>query len=742
MSDAKPVAPKTSPWVDDLWGGLAAMLVALPSSIAFGVLVYTVLGPQYAGQGALAGMLGAAALGLVAPLCGRTGGLISAPCAPAAAVLSALASALISGKVGTRIDPASVPSLLALTALLSAGLQILYGALGGGRLIKFIPFPVVSGYLSGVGVIIALGQLPKLLGLPPGTPLFQGLGSPGLWKWQGLVVGLVTMAVMGLAPHFTRKVPAAILGLLSGILAYFAIALFSPDLLTLEGNALVIGPIQASGSLVGAMAGRFGALFTVDLAAIKLILFPALTLSMLLSIDTLKTCVVLNSLTRRRPDSDRELRGQGLGNLAAFAVGGFPGAGTLGPTLVNVTSGGRTLRSGLIEGVLVVLVLLLFGRLIVWVPVGALAGILLVVAWRMFDKTLLRLLRTPAGRLDLAIIAAVIIAALAVDLIAAFGVGVALSILLFIRDQIHSPVIRHKRYLDQFSSKTRRLAEERAILREQGDQGVFCELQGNLFFGTTDQLLLQLEPDLQTKRYVLLDVRRVQSLDYTAAHLFQQLQLQLSERGGRLLFSGTPSARGDKRDFGHYLAELEDPALGGGVLVADTLDSALEWIENRILEAAGITKMGEEELLELKDIYLFREFAAPTLAALTACMREVSVQPGQRIFSVGDPGDELYLVRRGSIRILLPLEGGKHHHLATLGCGDFFGEIAFLDHGFRSADAEAKEPTELYVLPRPLFNAQSLADPTLGVRVFARIALTVAERLREADAALRLLEER
>ena len=154
------------------------MLVALPSSVAFGVLTYTVIGPEYAGAGAMAGILGAAALGFVAPLVGQTAGLISAPCAPAAAVLSALVAGLLGGKAGAALAPASILPLLALTALLAAGLQVFYGVIGGGRLIKFIPYPVVSGYLSGVGVLIALGQLPKLFGLPKGIPLLQGLISP------------------------------------------------------------------------------------------------------------------------------------------------------------------------------------------------------------------------------------------------------------------------------------------------------------------------------------------------------------------------------------------------------------------------------------------------------------------------------------------------------------------------------------------------------------------------------------
>ena len=147
----------------DLWGGLAAMLVALPSAIAFGVLIYTAIGPDYAGEGALAGILGAAALGIVAPLVSRNGGFITAPCAPAAAVMSALAAQLVANG-----QPAveRIVMLLALTALLSSLLQILYGLVRAGRLIKFIPYQVVSGYLSGVAVIIAVGQLPKLLGLP------------------------------------------------------------------------------------------------------------------------------------------------------------------------------------------------------------------------------------------------------------------------------------------------------------------------------------------------------------------------------------------------------------------------------------------------------------------------------------------------------------------------------------------------------------------------------------------------
>lgn len=733
---------ETTSWMNDFWGGLAAMLVSLPSSIAFGVLIYTTLGAEYAGQGALVGILGAAALGPVAALVGRTAGLISAPCAPSAAVLSALAAGLLAGHRGIALEPAAIPPLLALTALLSAGLQILYGAIGGGRLIKFIPYPVVSGYMSGVGIIIALGQLPKLFGLPKGTPLLHGLVSPDLWKWQGLVVGLITILAVVIAPKITRKVPAAILGLVGGILSYFALGLISRPLLQLDNNPLVIGPIRTSGSFLELILGRATSLLEINLASVQLIFVSALTLSVLLSIDTLKTCVVLDALTRNRHNSNRELTGQGIGNLAAFLCGGMPGAGTMGATLVNVTSGGRTFRSGIIQGVFVILALLLLGKLIAWVPIGALAGILLVVAWRMFDRGMLKLLQHPSTRLDFAVILGVILVAVTVDLIAASGAGVALAMLLFIRDQTRSSVIRRKLYLNQMSSKTRRVPAEREILNQYGDQGVFCELQGNLFFGTTDQLFTQLEPDLRTKRFILLDMRRVQSMDYTAAHLFEQMQKQLAERNGRLLFSGMPSAPVEERDFEKYLAQLGLVKEGEGVMISETLDGALEWMEERMLESAGVSKKDEEHLLEVREFNLFREFDERTLAGLAACMSERKLAQGERVFSQGEEGDEIFLVRRGSVRILLPLEGGKFHHLATVGRGNFFGEVAFLDRGARSAHVEAKVPTDLYVLSRARFNEHVWADATIGAKVFARLALAIAKRLRQADGELRVLEER
>ena len=713
------------------------MLVALPSSIAFGVLVYSAIGPGHAGSGALAGIVGAAVLGVVAPLVGRNGGFISAPCAPAAAVLSVMA---VGFAAGGEMPAERMFALLALTALVSALLQIGFGLARVGRLIKFIPYQVVSGYLSGVALVIAVGQLPKLLGLPKDVTLAKGLFSPDKWNWIGIAVGVVTIAAMALAPKLTQKVPAAIIGVVAGIASYFVLGMLEPKLLVLQDNALVIGPISASGSLLDAASDRAMSILHVSAADFTLVFGSALTLAVLLSIDTLKTGVVLDALTRRRHNSNRELLAQGAGNLAAFVAGGMPGAGTMGATLVNVTSGGRTPWSGVLEGVFALLAFLLLGNLIAWVPIGALAGLLLMVAWRMFDRGMFRLVARPGTRVDFLVIVTVVVVA-QFGLILASGVSVALSILLFIRDQIRGSVIASVVHLDQTHSKRKRLLAEREILMEHGRLAAVAQLQGNLFFGTTDQLFSELERDLGTLKYLLIDLRRVHSMDYTAGHLLEQMRERLRERGGELLFSGMPSHLPSRQDIESYMKEL-GLVQGDSQRIFDTRDSAIEWMEDRILEAQGWEPPSEEHVLELSAIELFDELDATSIGDLATAVETRSVPAGGRIFARGDGGDELFFIRRGRVHVLLPLEGGKQHHLLTLCQGDYFGEMAFLDHEPRSANIVAVTPTELFSLSRERFDALVRRNPGLGGRVFEELAYAMSKRLRSADIELQALEAR
>jgi SulP family sulfate permease len=291
-------------------------------------------------------------------------------------------------------------------------------------------------------------------------------------------------------------------------------------------------------------------------------------------------------------------------------------------------------------------------------------------------------------------------------------------------------------------SKRRRLLAESAILAACGHEAMVVQLNGNLFFGTTDKLFSEIETDLTTCRFVLFDMRRVRSMDFTAAHLFEQMKARVGDGGGELVLSSMPSGLLNNSDIEGYLAQLGLVRGGAGLRLFETRDSALEWMEDRLLQANGWTETQEGGPLALGDIEIFNQFDANTLAELSNAVTTRSVSAGGQIFMPGDSGDELFLLRSGRVNALLPLGAGKKHHVATFCRGDFFGELAFIDQAPRSATAEAATPSELFLLSRARFDAVAATHPTLSGVVFERLAATIAKRLRSADIELRALEDR
>lgn len=721
---------KDNQLIGDFWGGFAAMLVALPSAIAFGVTIYAAIGPAYVGLGALAGILGTAALGLVAASLGGTNRLISAPCAPAAAVLSAFAIQLV--HQGT--PPTAIVLILTVMGLLTGIIQITLGTAGIGKLIRYIPYPVVSGYLTGVGLIIIGSQIPKLLGSPGGTPWWQALMDPAHWKWQGLVVGLVTALVMLLAPKVTKLVPAAILGLVAGMVTYFGIAFFyDQSLLAVTNNSLVIGPLAGdTAGLKDAIVGRWNELGELKLGEIGRLLIPALTLAVLLSIDTLKTCVVLDAMTRSRHDSDKELKAQGLGNIASACIGGMPGAGQMGATLVNLTSGGQTRASGVLEGLFALIAFFALSPFIAWIPVASLAGILIVVGIRMIDRHSLHLVMSPWTRFDFVVIAAVIVTALGFSLIAASGIGIALAMFLFIREQLASTIVFRKGYGSSSFSRQKRSHEEMKTLAQKGEQTVILELQGSLFFGTKDQIHEALEPELTKRTYFILDMRRVQSVDVSVAHVLTQIRDTVMERDAFLLFTNLPQHLPNGRNIHAFFDQMEITTFTSHVKVFPGMDDALEWVEDQILGKEPLNPE-EESLLELHEMDLFKERKEETLVALAARLEQRSYKAGERIFTVGDRGDELFLIRRGSVRDLLPVNGHVRYHIMTYGRGNFFGGMSFLDRQPRTTEAVAFTDVDLFALKRGQFDVLNEEHKRLTVNLLEAIAQILATRLRYND---------
>ena len=722
----------------DFWGGLAAMLVALPASVAFGVTVYSAISPQYAAFGALAGILGATALGLIAPTFGGTDRLISAPCAPAAAVLSAFAIQL----VAQGVEPVPVVLMMTVLGILTGLIQILIGFLGVGRLIKYIPYPVVSGYLSGVGLIIIGSQLPKFAGAPAGLSWLEVLTTPQHWDWRGLVIGGVTVLAMVLTPKFTKAVPGTIVGIIAGVLTYAGIASTDPSMLELSGNPLVVGSLGASSEgYVELITNRWYEIGELKLSQIAGLVGSAITLAALLSIDTLKTCVVLDQMTRTRHDPDRELAAQGFANVAASAIGGMPGSGTMGASMVNLSSGAQTRISGIVEGVTALLVALLLGAFVAWIPTATLSGVLIVVGLRMIDTDPLRFLESRSTVLDFSVVLVVVGVALFVGLIAASATGVILSIILFLREQVGGNVVRRKSFVGQRSSTWYRPEVEMQLLEQRGKSAVIFELQGSLFFGTTHQLYLTLEPVLATTDYLILDLQRVQSVDVTAVHMLQLVRDALAERNVPLLLSNVRESLPNGRNLREFLELAGLVSDGHRVLVMPTLEAAIEWVEDRLLGDVGGADVNLPPL-ELHEIELFKGSKPDTLSDLANCMETRSCKAGDIVYAHGDTDANLYLIRSGELRIMGSVGGSSRLcHIATFGRGEFFGGLAFLDHRPRGNDAVASTDVELYVLTMDKFNYLAEEHKRIAFVLVSQLAKTLAIRLRHTDDELTLLQE-
>jgi SulP family sulfate permease len=709
-------------------GGLAAALLALPGAVGNGLVAFAPLGPEHAAAGAVAGLTGAIVLGAVAALLGGTPGLVSAPSGPAAAMLTALAAHL------AATDPARAPVLLLTAGVLAGAIQLGFGALRLGTMVKFIPYPVVAGFLSAAGILLAWSQLPWLLGAGR-TPL-EAIAHPGRWSGVALATGAATFAATRLAPRLAPRLPAVLTGIAAGTLTYLACSALDPALAAGAGNPLLVGTVPGAAAIVRAAPARLAAFAGLRLADVLELLGPAAALAALLSVDTLKSCVLVDSVTGGRHAGSRELVAQGLGNALGALCGGAPGAGVAGATSVNLGAGGRTWLSSLTAPAVTLVVAAAAPGLVGATPKAILAGLIVHAGLRTVDWGALRLARRREARLDLAVVLAVVVIALLRGLVTAAAAGVGLAVILYLRDRMKESPVRARADVALVRSTRRRLPAEDAALSAHGGEAAVLALQGDLFFGTADRLLTELQPDLATRRFVLLDLARVGDVDLTAARILAQAEARLAARCGLLLLAGS-------RAPGTLAAAIDDAAQRprrAPARIFASRDEALEWCEERILEA-HLPSRPSHLALALGEMQLLAGLAPDALAALEGRVRIVRAREGERVFRAGDPGDSLFLVRLGRVRLAVPAERGRELMLGVFGRGDVVGELAFVDGRRRSADAVACAETELYHLTRAAFDEAADEVPALREDLPARLNGVLTFRLRVTTQQLRAAEE-
>jgi SulP family sulfate permease len=436
----------------DLFGGLTAAIVALPLALAFGVA---------SGAGPVAGLYGAICVGLFAALFGGTPAQISGPTGPMTIVMASVFTQF-SGQ----------PAVAFTVVLMAGAFQVLFGYLRLGRYVNLMPYPVISGFMTGIGCILIIMELDPLLGFPTPRNVVNALTVLPDYLAHlnvgALVTGLVALLITFFTPkRIGRVVPSPLIA----IVVCSVIALF--------GDVPLLGSIPGSLPQLHIPAFDFGQL--------NHMLVSAAVLAALGSVDSLLTSLVADNVTRTYHDSDKELVGQGIGNMVAGLFGGIAGAGATIRTLSNVHAGGRTPLSGIVHAITLLAIVLGFGSLVVYIPHAALAGILIKVGIDVIDwRFIKRMHRAP--RIDLVLMLVVLVLTVFVDVITAVGVGIVMASLAFVKEMAELQVqsIRtlsdpdHERMFDP---------ETAALMRSIRDRTLFLHLSGLISFGAANEMV-------------------------------------------------------------------------------------------------------------------------------------------------------------------------------------------------------------------------------------------------------------
>ena len=498
MASLRPNKINLANFRGDLYGGLTAAIVALPLALAFGVAT---------GLGPIAGLYGAIFVGFFAALFGGTPSQVSGPTGP---------MTIISASIFTQFGDA--PALGFTVLMMAGGFQMLFGYLKLGRYVNLMPYPVISGFMTGIGCILIIMQLDPLLGYASQQNVMNALtvlpayvNNPNL---QAVAIGVIALVIVLRTPkRLARVLPPPLLALFACTLLAFFLT-----------GAPRLGEVPSGlPSLV---------IPEINLVRLNQMLVSAAVLAALGSIDSLLTSLLADNLTRTFHDSDKELVGQGLGNMVAGLTGSLPGAGASIRTITNIKAGGRTPLSGVLHAVVLFVIAIGLGPLVEVIPYAALAGILIkggidVIDWRFIR----RLHRAP--RIDFVLMVVVLALTVFVNIITAVAVGVMLASLAFVKEMAELQVENIKTISHPDEQKLFD-AEGAALFAQCDRRAMVLHLSGLISFGAAIELTRKFA-SVGSYDVLIIDLQDVPRVDGSAALALEEI-IQVATESGKHVF--------------------------------------------------------------------------------------------------------------------------------------------------------------------------------------------------------------
>lgn len=490
----------------DLVAGVIVAIIALPLSIALALA---------SGVEPACGIYTAIAAGFCVALFGGSRIQIAGPTAAFASIVAGIVAA--QGMDG-----------LFIATIMAGVMLILMGVFRFGSLIKFIPHTITTGFTSGIAVTILVGQIKDFLGItysdgvkPIETieKIEANIEHIGTFSWQALVVGAVSLAILIIYPKLEKRVPPSLIAVVVGALMVGFIPGFEEGVYTIRDLYTIPSGLPKM---------DFGAM-NFDFEKISAVLPDAFTIAVLAAIESLLSCVVADGMVNSRHNSNAELVGQGIGNIASVLFGGIPATGAIARTAANAKNGGRTPVAGMVHAVVLLLVLLFLMPYAGLIPMPTIAAILFMVAYNMSEwKKFVRIAKT-APKSDILILVVTFVLTVVFDLVVAIAVGMVLAAMLFLKRMSDETSVNGWKYIDPDTDK------DSIDLKVVPKDVRVYEISGPLFFGVADKI-----PEIILKDYtrcLILRMRAVPSLDSTALNALEHLYEKCQKQGVKLILS-------------------------------------------------------------------------------------------------------------------------------------------------------------------------------------------------------------
>lgn len=719
--------------VPNVLAGAIVGLMSVAISVSLGALIYS--GPLGAYQlnGIALALLSSAVVGLlVASFSSLPGMVADAQDAPAA-ILAVAAAGIASGMPAGAAPEATFATVVATmgaTTVVTGLLFVVVGTLKLGRLVRYLPYPVVGGFLAGTGWLLLVGGLSLMAGFQPGPGQVMDLFATEVWlRWvPGVVFAIVILAVTQRFDH-AMVWPVLLFG---GTAAFFlAMAFLGGSPAGWREAGLLLGPFPDANLLRPFDPSD---LRLVHWASVAQHGATAATVAFLSLMSVLFNATGLELATGRKVDLNRELRVPGIGNLFAGALGGIVGFQVLSFTILNYEAGTGS-RVSALTAVAVIVATLLFGATMLGsIPTMVIGGLLVYLGLSFLNEWVYEAYRK-LPRLEYAIAILILVTIATIGFLQGVGLGLVLAVVLFVVNYSRTEAIRHALSGAHYQSRVKRDPRERDYLAARGDDLLILQLQGFLFFGTAHTMLERVETRLNRTpscRYLLLDFARVTGMDATALASFETLVRRA--RTGEFAVILTGLAPTVKRQLEHTGVRA---ASGGPVHTFESLDDGLEWCESRMLanaDAAGQASPAFEERLEAL------MGGGVRFGDLLPYLDELEFQPGQLLMRQGDAPDVLYFVAEGQVTARLERPGDSHVRLETMRSGSLVGELGFYTGGIRTASVVADEASSVYRLSAEALERMTRDEPALAAVLHQLIVRLLADRVVHLMTVVRALQ--